>query len=342
MNMGKETKTDKVILQVRNLKQHFPIMGGFILPKIIASVKAVDGVSLDLFEGETLGCVGESGCGKSTLIKTILNLYPPTDGEVMYEGVNVYELEGEDIMNFRRSVQIVFQDPQSSLNPRMTVGQIISEPLEIFDIASGRDKRQIISVMLEQVNLSPHHAYRYPHELSGGQKQRVGIARAISLRPKVLLLDEPVSALDVSVRAAIINLLVDLQKELGLTYVFVAHDLSVVRQVSDRVAIMYLGRIMEIGETKDVYSSTKHPYSEALLSAVPIADPSVKKAARIILEGDVPTPVNPPQGCRFSTRCRHAKEKCFVDEPPMLDFGNGHFCYCWFPLGGNPEGPAKK
>jgi len=316
------------ILEGRDRKKVCPSAKGFIFQRQVGVVKAVDGVSFTIRRGETLGLVGESGCGKTTTGRVILRLQEPTAGEVIFEGRNVFALNKEELRRMRRDMQIIFQDPYSSLNPRMTVGDIVGEPLEIHNIARGREKLRRVQELLEVVGLSPYHVNRYPHEFSGGQRQRIGIARALALNPKLIICDEPVSALDVSIQAQILNLLEDLQKEFKLTYLFIAHDLSVVRHISDRVAVMYLGKIVELAPTEQLFENPQHPYTEALLSAVPIPDPEVKRE-RIILPGDVPSPVNPPPGCRFHTRCLYAEERCRLEEPPLEEVAPGHFAACW-------------
>jgi len=319
---------EDVILDVRNLYKHFPITKGFIFQKKVGAVRAVDGVSFSIRRGETLGLVGESGCGKTTTGRAILRLQEPTSGEAYFEGRNIFKLGKEDLRRMRRDMQIIFQDPYSSLNPRMTVGDIIGEPLEIHNLARGKDKQRRVQELLEIVGLSPYHANRYPHEFSGGQRQRIGIARALAVNPKLIICDEPVSALDVSIQAQVLNLLEELQKEFGLTYLFIAHDLSVVKHISDRIAVMYLGRIVEVAEAEELFANPQHPYTEALLSAVPIPDPAIRRE-RIILPGDVPSPVNPPAGCRFHTRCLYAQESCRINDPELVDYwGNGHSVAC--------------
>jgi oligopeptide transport system ATP-binding protein len=316
-----------VILEVKDLVKHFPVTKGFLFQRAVGAVRAVDGVSFTVREGETLGLVGESGCGKTTTGRLILRLMEPTSGEVIFQGHNVFRLNKEELRRLRRDMQIIFQDPYSSLNPRMTVGDIVGEPLEIHRLARGREKVRRVQELLEIVGLSPYHVNRYPHEFSGGQRQRIGIARALAVNPKLVICDEPVSALDVSIQAQVINLLEELQREFKLTYIFIAHDLSVVKHISDRIAVMYLGKIVELAPSDELFENPQHPYTEALLSAVPIPDPEVKRE-RVILPGDVPSPVNPPSGCRFHTRCMYAVDSCRTQEPPFEEVAPGHWVAC--------------
>ncbi len=307
------------ILQVRGLVKHYPLTQGIVVRKQVGAVKAVDGVDFDLTQGETLGIVGESGCGKSTVAKMLVNLERPTAGEIRYKGEDITKLSGRALKAVRRNIQMVFQDPYTSLNPRMTVGDIIGEPYEIHpEVAPKGSRRQKVQELLDVVGLNPEYINRYPHQFSGGQRQRIGIARGLALRPEVIVADEPVSALDVSVQAQVINLLEKLQNEFDLSYVFIAHDLSIVRHISDRVGVMYLGRIVEIGSDEQIYEHPTHPYTQALLSAVPVPDPEAREhRERIILSGDVPSPANPPSGCRFRTRCWKARERCSLEVPEL-------------------------
>ncbi|MER6688317.1 ABC transporter ATP-binding protein [Streptomyces minutiscleroticus] len=305
------------ILQVRGLVKHYPLTQGILFRKQVGAVKAVDGVDLELGRGETLGVVGESGCGKSTLARLLVSLERPTEGSILFKGEDVTRLSGRALKAVRRNIQMVFQDPYTSLNPRMTVGDIIGEPFDIHpEVAPKGDRRRKVQELLDVVGLNPEYVNRYPHQFSGGQRQRIGIARGLALRPEVIVADEPVSALDVSVQAQVINLLDRLQGEFGLSYVFIAHDLSIVRHISDRVGVMYLGRIVEIGSDEEIYDHPTHPYTQALLSAVPVPDPEARRhRERIILTGDVPSPANPPSGCRFRTRCWKARERCALEVP---------------------------
>ena len=319
----------QVLVRVDNLKKHFPITRGIVIQRQVGAIKAVDGVAFTIYRGETLGLVGESGCGKSTTGRTILQLYRPTSGDVRFEGESLVEMKGERLRRQRRRMQMIFQDPYASLNPRMTVGSIVGEPLEVHNVAAGRQRQERVQELLELVGLNPYFVNRYPHEFSGGQRQRIGVARALALNPEFIVCDEPISALDVSIQAQVVNLLEDLQEQLGLTYLFIAHDLSMVRHISDRVAVMYLGKIVELTDRDTLYANPKHPYTEALLSAVPIPDPAVEEQRRrIILEGDVPSPANPPLGCNFNTRCPKVMQVCYEEDPEFKEIAPGHWCAC--------------
>jgi oligopeptide transport system ATP-binding protein len=327
--LAHDTFMHDTLVRVENLKMYFPITRGIIIQRKIGDIKAVDGISFNIYRGETLGLVGESGCGKSTTGRSILQLYRPTAGEVYFEDQKLSEMQGEQLRRMRRRMQMIFQDPYASLNPRMTVGGIIGEPLDVHNIMPQRERRERVQELLEIVGLNPYFVNRYPHEFSGGQRQRIGVARALAVQPEFIVCDEPISALDVSIQAQVINLLEDLQEEFNLTYLFIAHDLSVVRHISDRIAVMYLGKIVELATRDELYRSPLHPYSQALLSAVPIPDPMVEdKRQRIILQGDVPSPANPPKGCNFSTRCPYAVELCREQEPIWRDMGDDHWVAC--------------
>ncbi len=334
------SKAEKdVLVRVKGLKKHFPITSGVIFQRQVGAVKAVDDVSFDIYKGETLGLVGESGCGKSTTGRTVLQLYEPTEGSVQIKdtdesGKEVYKeltaMKGEELRKMRRRMQMIFQDPYASLNPRMSVGRIVSEPLRIHNIMGKKEQEEYVESLLERVGLNPYYVNRYPHEFSGGQRQRIGIARALALEPSFIVADEPISALDVSIQAQVVNLLEDLQQELNLTYLFIAHDLSMVRHICDRVAVMYLGKIVELAPSDELYDNPLHPYTQALLSAVPVPDPvKEKKAQRIILAGDVPSPANPPMGCNFNTRCPVRFGLCYQDpDPALVEVSPGHFVAC--------------
>jgi oligopeptide transport system ATP-binding protein len=325
-----EITEPKVLLQVEKLVKHFPILKGIIFQKPVGAVHAVDGVSFNIYEGETLGLVGESGCGKSTTGRTILQIPRPTSGSVWFEGKDLTKLQGEELRRMRRKMQMIFQDPYASLNPRMTVGEIIGEPLLVHNISTTKNEtEEKVQELLELVGLNPSFINRFPHEFSGGQRQRVGIARALSLNPSLIICDEPISALDVSIQAQVVNLLEDLQKKFNLTYLFIAHDLSMVKHISSRVAVMYLGLIVELASRDELYNNPLHPYTKALLSAVPIPDPiAEEKRERIILQGDVPSPINPPSGCHFRTRCPLAENICAEVEPEFREVGSEHFVAC--------------
>ncbi|HET7049771.1 MAG TPA: dipeptide ABC transporter ATP-binding protein [Solirubrobacteraceae bacterium] len=325
--------TASPLVEVRDLVKHFPIKQGVIFQRQIGAVKAVDGVSFDVLDGETLGIVGETGCGKSTTARLLVRLLDPTSGSIVFEGVDIAKASGASLKELHRKVQIIFQDPYSSLNPRKTVGSIISDPYIIHGMYTGEgERKKQVQELMDRVGLNPEHYNRYPHEFSGGQRQRIGVARAIALEPQLLIADEPVSALDVSIQAQVLNLLRNLQREMGLTLVFIAHDLSVVRHMCDRVAVMYLGKVVELAPSDELYSFPRHPYTGALMSAVPVPDPAGSKRERQLLSGDVPSPANPPSACRFHTRCPKAQEICSTDDPPLESKGAAGLTACHFPL----------
>jgi len=325
--------TRQPLVRVTGVKKYFPITQGIIFQREIGRVHAVDGVSLEVFPGETLGIVGETGCGKSTLARLICRLLPVTEGTIEFDGQDITNLKGNQLRQLRREIQMIFQDPYSSLNPRKRVGAIIGDPFEIHGLADGKELKKRVQELMETVGLNPEHYNRFPAEFSGGQRQRIGVARALALRPKLVICDEPVSALDVSIQAQVINLLEDLQNEFKLTYLFIAHDLSVVRHVSDRVGVMYLGKVVELADARRLYAEPKHPYTGALLSAIPVPDPdTAQQRERVILLGDVPSPIDPPSGCRFHPRCPKAQERCVHEEPPLESKAGGDLAACHFPL----------
>jgi oligopeptide/dipeptide ABC transporter ATP-binding protein len=331
--MSASTETREPLVRLTGVKKYFPITQGIIFQREVGRVHAVDGVDLEVFPGETLGVVGETGCGKSTLARLISKLLPVTEGTVEFEGKDITHLKGGPLRELRREIQMIFQDPYSSLNPRKRVGAIIGDPFDIHGIADGKERRKRVQELMEVVGLNPEHYNRFPAEFSGGQRQRIGVARALALRPKLIVCDEPVSALDVSIQAQVINLLEDLQEEFHLTYVFIAHDLSVVRHVSDRVGVMYLGKVVELADAKRLYAEPKHPYTGALLSAIPVPDPDrVEHQRRVILLGDVPSPIDPPSGCRFHPRCPKAQQRCVDEIPPLEPKASGDLAACHFPL----------
>lgn len=322
------SEQNEVILRVEHLKKYFPIRRG-VFRQVVGAVKAVDDISFNVYKGETLGLVGESGCGKTTTGRTIIRLYEPTSGHVIFQGEDLAQVSGRRLRQIRRKIQMIFQDPYASLNPRLNVMNIVSEPLEIYNVANGKEKKERVAELLHMVGLNPALMNRYPHEFSGGQRQRIGLARSLALNPDLIICDEPISALDVSIQAQVINLLEELQEKLGLTYMFIAHDLSMVRHISRRVAVMYLGKIMEVTDRESLYEKPLHPYTKALLSAIPVPDPIIEeKRQRIILEGDLPSPANPPVGCNFNTRCPFAFDTCFHIDPEFLEVESGHFVAC--------------
>lgn len=331
MSESKSDASKEVLIEVKNLKKYFPIKKG-VFRRHVGDVQAVDGVTFNIYRGETLGLVGESGCGKSTTGRAILQLLKPTSGSVVYKGDELTELHRSELRTMRRNLQIIFQDPYASLDPRMTVGNTVGEPLSIHGIGDAKSRQERVKELLTLVGLDPNFARRYPHEFSGGQRQRIGIARALTTNPEFIVADEPISALDVSIQAQVVNLMDDLKTEFGLTYLFIAHDLSMVRYISDRVAVMYLGRIVELGSCNDVYDNTRHPYTQALISAIPIPDPAKDRGRkRVILEGDVPSPSNPPTGCRFHPRCQYATDLCKTDDPEFRNLGTAddeHWVAC--------------
>jgi oligopeptide/dipeptide ABC transporter ATP-binding protein len=337
---GRDVPEPRVLLEVANLKKYFPVRSG-LLQRVSGWVKAVDDVSFRIYEGETFGLVGESGCGKTTVGRTILRLIPATEGTVIYNDRNIFNLGSSELKKLRRDIQVIFQDPYSSLDPRKPVGESIAEGLRIHTNKNRGERYEIVKEMLNRVGLRGEHARRYPHEFSGGQRQRIGIARALALRPKFIVCDEPVSALDVSIQAQVLNILHELQRDFKLTYLFIAHNLSVVEHFSDRVGVMYLGKMVEMATRDDLYANPLHPYTQALMSAIPIPDPTYKRK-RIILQGDVPSPLNPPRGCRFHTRCPLAFDKCTQEEPPFKDYGQEHFAACWLLETGEPDASKIK
>jgi oligopeptide transport system ATP-binding protein len=325
------TAADTPLVQVRHLKKYFPIHSGLIIQRHVGDVKAVDDVSFDIYQGETLGLVGETGCGKTTVGRTMLRLYEPTSGQIIFEGRDITALREGDLRRTRARMQMIFQDPYASLNPRMTVGSIISAPLDVHGVEKGKKKRERVQELLRMVGLNPDFVNRYPHEFSGGQRQRIGIARALAVNPALIVCDEPISSLDVSIQAQVVNLLEELQAQLGLTYLFIAHDLSMVRHISNRMAVMYLGKIVELADRDEIYTHSLHPYTQALMSAVPVPDPDIAKGRRrVILEGDIPSPANPPVGCNFNTRCPIAQDICFKDEPEYREIKPKHWVACHY------------
>lgn len=321
-------KNNDVLVRINNLVKYFPVKRGFI-KKSVNFVKAVDDVSFDIHRGETLGLVGESGCGKTTVGRTVIRLYEPTSGQIIIDGDDITKLNATELMPYRKKMQMIFQDPYASLNPRLTVGDIVREALDIHEIGTPEMRDAKVHELLDEVGLNPDHASRYPHEFSGGQRQRIGIARSLAVEPEFIVCDEPISALDVSIQAQVVNMLEDLQESYGLTYLFIAHDLSMVRHISDRTGVMYLGKFVELAESDEIYINPQHPYTKALLSSIPVPDPKrSRKMQRIMLEGDVPSPLNPPSGCRFRTRCKYAMDICEVEDPEFREIEPGHWCAC--------------
>jgi oligopeptide transport system ATP-binding protein len=326
------TAGSPVLLEVRNLVKYFPVYQGIILSRHVKDVKAVDDVSFNVLKGETLGLVGETGCGKTTVARTILQLYRPTSGHIIFDGIDLISLQENKLRSMRRRMQMIFQDPYASLNPRMTVGSIISAPLDVHTRMTRKEKQDRVQELLKIVGLNPDFVNRYPHEFSGGQRQRIGIARALAISPDLIICDEPISSLDVSIQAQVVNLLEELQDRLNLTFIFVAHDLSMVRHISDRMAVMYLGKIMELADHNTIYLNPLHPYTQGLISSVPIPDPDkARKRQRMLLQGDIPSPLNPPVGCNFNTRCPIATEECFVTDPEYKEIEPDHFVACYHP-----------
>jgi oligopeptide transport system ATP-binding protein len=323
------TLDNTALVQIRHLKKYFPIKRGIVVQRHVGDIKAVDDVSFDIYKGETLGLVGETGCGKTTVGRTILHLYQPTGGEITFDGVDLTTLKPKEVRQMRKRMQMIFQDPYASLNPRKRVGAIIGGPLDVHEVGNRQERLLRVQELLDMVGLSPYFTSRFPHEFSGGQRQRIGIARALALNPDLVICDEPISSLDVSIQAQVVNLLEELQQRLGLTYLFIAHDLSMVRHISDRMAVMYLGKIVELTDRDEIYLNPLHPYTQALMSAVPVPDPdALETRRRIILQGDIPSPADPPKGCNFNTRCSVATDICFVEEPEYLEVKKGHWVAC--------------
>lgn len=319
---------NNTLIDIKNLKMYFPVKKG-LFNKTVNHVKAVDDISFAINKGETLGLVGESGCGKTTTGRTIIKLYEPTDGQIIYDGVDIAKFDSKSMLPYRKKMQMIFQDPYASLDARMTVGDIIGEAIDIHKLMAGKERLERVQYLLDRVGLNSEHANRYPHEFSGGQRQRIGIARALAVEPEFIICDEPISALDVSIQAQVVNMLEDLQKDLGLTYLFIAHDLSMVKHISNRVGVMYLGKMVELAESNELYTKPLHPYTQALLSAIPVPDPDeTASKERIVLEGEIPSPINPPSGCRFRNRCRYATAKCAEVIPELRDLGGGHQVAC--------------